>query len=495
MLKFTNIDKEVYNYIHENKVVEFDTLINNLNLDVDSIRRSLEFLKSENIISENVNSKNSYLLSDVGKKALTDGTIESKFCDFLENNSLKMGDLKNTTINGLSSQEVPLAFGVAKRNGLIIINSGTIVLSENYKSIIQETVDCLKKINAQEDCDNKLIEKLFKRKFVIKKLVSKKKYNFIKEVEYTVDSDSVINLTSDLIKTKEYKKIKLKDFDVEKLSKPMVVGRIHPLRQVMNYIRDLYLEMGFKEMASPYVDLSFWAMDSMFISQEHPMRDIQDTFYLPYHGVLPSKQLLDKIAELHENGGDTGSIGYKYAWDQKKASELILRTHTTAATFRKLYHLSDEEKKECKYFAIGRVFRNETVDSTHLPEFHQAEGFVIGDDLSLADLVGFIKVFLGKLGFNKIKIKPTYNPYTEPSVEVFIFHNKLNKWIEIMNSGIFRKESVAPYGIKNNIIAWGIGIERIVMLMYNKTSLKEISGEECDIDWLRTYPIPNRKFE
>jgi len=346
-----------------------------------------------------------------------------------------------------------------------------------------------------QEVDKEIVLNFLKRKFLIKKLKVDKSYSLLKEVEYAIEKDNTLNLTSELLKTGNYKNIKFKEFDVEKLPKQEKVGRLHPLRQVINYIRDLYLEMGFKEMKSPYIDTSFWPMDSMFISQDHPMRDIQDTFYLPYEGDLPDAELLNKIAKVHETGGETGSLGHQYKWELEKAKQLILRTHTTAATYRKFYELSDEEKKESKYFSIGKVFRNETIDSTHLPEFHQAEGFVIGQDLSLADLIGFIKVFLGKLGLDRIKIKPTYNPYTEPSVEVFAFSEKSGKWFEVMNSGVFRKESLEPYGITNNVIAWGMGIERIAMLIYKKHSIKEIYGDECDLDWLRSYTLPKRKLE
>ncbi len=264
----------------------------------------------------------------------------------------------------------------------------------------------------------------------------------------------------------------------------------------MGYIRDLYLEMGFKEMSGPYVDVSFWPMDSMFISQDHPMRELQDTFYLPLKGSLvKDKSFLEKIKNVHENGGETGSTGHQYVWNEDMAKDLILRTHTTSVTFRTFYSLSKEEKKNSKYFCIGKVFRNESLDATHLAEFYPAEGFVIGKNIGLSDLIGFIKEFLAKLGITKIKIKPTYNPYTEPSVEVFAYFEKSKSYKEIMNSGIFRQETLEPYGIKNNVIAWGIGIERIGMLLLEKGNIKEVFGDDCDIDFLRNYIIPKRKFE
>ena len=243
-------------------------------------------------------------------------------------------------------------------------------------------------------------------------------------------------------------------------------------------------------MKGPFVETCFWNMDSMFISQDHPARDVQDTFYLKEKGTLPNdKKLLSTIAELHLSGLDTGSSGYDYLWDAEPAKQLVLRAHTTATTYRTLYNLKFKESQ--KFFSIDKVFRNETIDATHLPEFYQAEGFVIGEDLSFADLLGFIKEYLEILGINKIKFKPTYNPYTEPSVEVFAYFEKQKKWLEVINAGVFRPESLRPYNIKQKVIAWGFGVDRIAMLIYEK-SIKEIHGDECDLNWLRTYSIPKR---
>lgn len=391
-LNFTEIDKNVYDYIKSNKEISFKELINNLEEDHDSVRRSLELLKEHDIISEQIKVINFYELSDTGKLAITDGLVEKPLCDYLKDNKVNISDLKKIEINNFSKDDCSLAFGIAKNNNLISIEAGVIVVNDNYESIINNVVDNLK--NIKNITDQKTIDNFLKRKLIVKKQIAEKKYTFLNDVDFEVVKDNTLFLDSKLLKSGEYKNIKFKEYEVSKLPKPSLVGRVHPLRQIMYYIRDLYLEMGFKEMTSPYVETSFWPMDSMFISQDHPMREIQDTFYLPDKGTLPDKVLTDKVALVHESGGKTGSLGHQYKWDLETAKQLVLRSHTTAATYRKFYELTDEEKKECKYFSIGKVFRNETIDSTHLPEFHHAEGFVIGKGLSLAHLIGFIKVFL-----------------------------------------------------------------------------------------------------
>ena len=288
-----------------------------------------------------------------------------------------------------------------------------------------------------------------------------------------------------MLKTGEWKNLEFRGYDVEINVPKINPVRRHPYNESLNIIRQAFLEMGFSEMKGPWVETSFWGMDSMWIAQDHPMREAQDTFYLDTYGDLPNKELTNKVKAAHENGYNTGSTGHTKEWDPKEASKLILRQHSTSTTFRYFY-----EKKlnhDCKYFYIADNFRNEAIDATHLPEFGQAEGFIMADNLTLANLMGFVKEFYKKLGITKIKFKPTFNPYTEPSMEAHYYNEKLGKWYALINSGIFRPEALAPFGITKSVIAWGMGSSRIAALLSGKTKLKEIFGPEVDIDWIRNH--------
>lgn len=299
-------------------------------------------------------------------------------------------------------------------------------------------------------------------------------------------------LTSDMLKTGSWKGKIFRTYDVESPVPEISGGRRHPVREVMNIIRDVYLSMGFKEMSGPWVETAFWCMDSMWIPQDHPARDEQDTFYLGRKGDLP-EALVQKVKEVHENGGDTGSRGHGTPWNPEIAKQLILRTHSTATTFRMFGE--HNVKEDGKYFYIANVFRNEAVDATHLAEFLQAEGFVIGDDLSLADLMGFIKEFYARLGIRKIRFKPTYNPYTEPSLEAHYFDEKRKKWYALINSGIFRPESLYPYGIKKSVIAWGMGASRVAALLNRKNNLRDLVGPTVDFEWIAKHETPQPDLE
>ncbi|NXJ13889.1 SYFA ligase, partial [Odontophorus gujanensis] len=197
----------------------------------------------------------------------------------------------------------------------------------------------------------------------------------------------------------------------------------------------------FTEMPTDnFVESSFWNFDALFQPQQHPARDQHDTFFLRDPAEAPElpTNYMTRVKKVHSQGG-YGSQGYKYEWKVEEARKNLLRTHTTSASARALYHLACQGKfTPVKYFSIDRVFRNESLDATHLAEFHQVEGVVADRGLTLGHLMGTLQQFFTKLGISKLRFKPAYNPYTEPSMEIFSYHEGLKKWVEVGNSGVFR---------------------------------------------------------
>ncbi|XP_036354496.1 phenylalanine--tRNA ligase alpha subunit-like [Octopus sinensis] len=150
----------------------------------------------------------------------------------------------------------------------------------------------------------------------------------------------------------------------------------------------------FREMETHnYVENSFWNFDTLFQPQKHPARDMHDTFFLsdPANSDVPEGNYWQQVRDVHMRG-------YQSDWDVRESQKNVLRTHTTAVTARTLFNLAGKEFRPSKFFSIDRVFRNETLDATHLAEFHQIEGCVIDYDMSLADLIGLVTVFFNKLG-------------------------------------------------------------------------------------------------
>ncbi|HWL06858.1 MAG TPA: phenylalanine--tRNA ligase subunit alpha [Planctomicrobium sp.] len=281
-------------------------------------------------------------------------------------------------------------------------------------------------------------------------------------------------LTAEDLRSGLWREVTLRPYDVTLAAETIHPAKIHPLRKIIEQTRRAYLEMGFTEVVSPMVESSFWNFDALFQPQDHPARDMQDTFYMdePSMTDLPSDAaLVDRVRRAHEDGGDTGSEGWGYKWSPERARQVVLRTHTTASTIRALARHPDPPMKA---FCVGWVCRNETMSYKHLPVFHQVDGIVIDKEASLASLLGTLETFYKKMGFKQVKFKPAFYPYTEPSVDVVVYLESRKKWIEMGGSGIFRPEVTEPLGCKHPVLAWGLGMERLAMIRYGLSDIREL---------------------
>ncbi|KAG8969412.1 Phenylalanyl-tRNA synthetase, beta subunit, cytoplasmic [Tulasnella sp. 419] len=296
------------------------------------------------------------------------------------------------------------------------------------------------------------------------------------------------DLTSEMLQSGSWKKATFKKYNFEAEGVPPNGGALHPLLKVREEFRNIFMEMGFAEMpTSQYVESGFWCFDSLFVPQQHPARDLQDTFYVsdPPASLPPVQDYYEKVAKVHEFGG-YGSTGYRAPWSEADSRKLLLRTHTTASSAHLLYRLANRKGgfKPVKMFSIDRVFRNEAVDATHLAEFHQVEGVVADYGITLGDLIGFMQTFFKKMGIEQLRFKPAYNPYTEPSLEIFAFHPQLNKWVEIGNSGMFRPEMLEPMGLPSDVrvLGWGLSLERPTMIRYGINNIRLLVGHKVSIE-------------
>jgi len=320
------------------------------------------------------------------------------------------------------------------------------------------------------------------KKRVVRKLRLTEKGREIAEKAGAEESaPEVTQLTPEMIATGKWREVKFRMYDVTLPVKPRYPGKEHPLQRVIAEARRAFLEMGFEETSSPVVETAFWDFDALFQPQDHPAREMQDTFYLsvPESGRLPDEELVRRVALTHENGADTGSIGWRYRWDKNKAVQLLLRTHTTAATIRAL---AQNPMPPRKVFCIGKVFRRESMDATHLPEFIQIDGIIIDENASLATLFGTLTEFYRKMGAREVRFRPSYFPYTEPSVEVFAHLGRLG-WVEMGGAGVFRQEVTKPLGCPTRVLAWGLGLERLAMMRFDVTDIRNLYW--ADINWLR----------
>jgi phenylalanyl-tRNA synthetase alpha chain len=244
--------------------------------------------------------------------------------------------------------------------------------------------------------------------------------------------------------------------------------------------------MGFTEVVSPMVESAFWNFDALFQPQDHPARDMQDTFYMrePAEAPLPDAKVVEPVRRTHEDGWETGSEGWGYTWNPERSKQVVLRTHTTAATIRAL---AANPHPPGKFFCVGWTYRNETISFKHLPVFHQVDGIIVDEEANLASLMGTLQEFYSKMGFGRVKFKPAFYPYTEPSVDVVVYMESRRKWLEMGGAGIFRPEVTLPLGCRWPVLAWGLGIERLAMLRFGLSDIRDLYG--TNLDSLQQVPL------
>ncbi|WP_430503415.1 phenylalanine--tRNA ligase subunit alpha [Haloparvum sp. PAK95] len=300
-------------------------------------------------------------------------------------------------------------------------------------------------------------------------------------------AETVDRVTPELLTSGEWADVEFTDYNVEADAPDVEGGRKHILRQTADRVKDVLVGMGFKEMEGPHADSEFWINDTLFMPQDHPARTHWDQFGLdvPPMDDIP-QQLLDRVEEAHREGWGEEGDGYHSPWTEDVAREIDLRGHTTSLSMRHLsgYAGADVEPPQ-RYFSVEKVYRNDTLDPTHLLEFFQIEGWVMAEDLSVRDLMGTFEEFYRQFGITDIQFKPHYNPYTEPSFELFGRHPETDELIEIGNSGMFREEVLGPLGIECDVMAWGLALERLLMLMYGFDDVRDVHGTLCDLELLR----------
>lgn len=303
-------------------------------------------------------------------------------------------------------------------------------------------------------------------------------------------------LSSEMLRDGSWRTTQFKGYNfAPQAGAPPAGGHLHPLLKVRQAFRTIFLNMGFSEMATNnFVESSFWNFDTLIQPQQHPARDAHDTFFMatPPSMLTCQEEYLQRVRLQHESA-------YAYAWKRSEADKNILRTHTTAVSARLLRELaqrcdSGAPWTPVKAFSIDRVFRNEAVDRTHLAEFHQVEGLIADRGLTLGHLIGVLHQFFKGLGMEQLRFKPAYNPYTEPSMEIFAFHPMLNKWVEVGNSGMFRPEMLRPMGLPGlpedvNVIAWGLSLERPTMILYGVDNIRDLFGTKVNLSMIKSNPI------
>lgn len=411
-----------------------------------------------------------YILTEEGKKYLENGLPEKNLVD-LAKKGIHIKDAQKKI------DEFAIALQWAKKNGWIKIEKGQLYIIKEPKLIPEQ--DALEKISNGKEVDQRMLDLLVSRN-----LIKKDREDIRKKAEKLIGQE-IDTVPTELIKTGLWKKANLKKYNVEFTGKTIYPGKAHILSHFIENIRKIFLDLGFTEASGSLIESSFWNFDALYQPQDHPARDLADTFYMKnFKSKLPERGIVNAVKTVHENGGNTGSRGWNYDWSQKISKQPILRTHTTAVSARNLSKI----EPPAKIFCIGRVFRNETINYKSLTQFTQIEGIVIDENVGFRDLLGYLKEFYNRMGFKKIRFRPAYFPYTEMSVEPEIYFKEKKAWIEMGGSGIFRPEVTEPLGITEPVLAWGLGLERLIMLKLGLTDIRKFHYTN-DLELLRKTPL------
>ena len=294
----------------------------------------------------------------------------------------------------------------------------------------------------------------------------------------------VTQLTPELIITGKWRNSKLQKYNIEAPVAKTWPGKKHPYLSFLEEVRTKLVTLGFKEMTGTSVETSFFNFDALYTPQDHPAREENGIYFVkhPEFGDISTYQTaLKHVKETHENGWTTGSTGWQYKYSTQEAKRLILRGHGTCLSARTL--LNPNLEIPSRHFSIARCYRPEVVDKTHLSEFNQVEGIVVDEKLTLKDLLGVLEKFAMEIaGADKVRFKPDYFPFTEPSVELSAYKEGYG-WIEFGGSGIFRPEVTLPLGVKVPVIAWGLGVDRLFMMRAGVDDIRDIFSQS--LDWLR----------
>jgi phenylalanyl-tRNA synthetase alpha chain len=298
-----------------------------------------------------------------------------------------------------------------------------------------------------------------------------------------VTGDELGAVTPEILEKASWKESSFRPYNINAPAARLMPGRRNAYVEFLEGVKDKLASLGFEEFDGGLVETEFWNSDALFMPQFHSARDIHDVYHIaePTKAKSIEEPYLSAVAATHEDGGASGSRGWNYSFDREFTKRLILRSQGTVLSARQLPKASVPGK----YFGIVRCFRYDKVDATHLSDFYQTEGIVLGDEVNLRTLLGFLEMFAVEVaGAKEVKYVPGYFPFTEPSVEVHIKHPVLG-WFELGGSGIFRPEVTEPLGIKVPVLAWGIGIDRMALMALGLNDLRELFSPDIESVRLR----------
>ncbi len=476
------LERELLKALNTVKVISVDGLSEHSSLNIDQVRKGIAWLVEKGFTKEtSAVSQRRVSIPPKAVKYISKGFPEKQVLEMVRREDLELKMIRSK----LDEDEFNYAVGFLKKNGFISILNGVVsITSLGLKYLTSESIEEKifkfiagkgEKFEIDKKYERTVIELLADRGLIESNDVIHREYSITETGRDTLESlreDIVEHLTPDMIRTGRWGKFR--KYDINAPVPRLNAGKKHFLRQAIEATRQIWLEMGFREMKGPILDAAFWNFDALYTPQDHPARTMHDTFYVknPARTKSIPKELLNTVKSTHEDGWTTGSTGWGYKWNDKIVYSNILRTHTTILSAKTLYELRGQSLP-AKFFSVSNCFRNEALDWKHLAEFHQVEGIVVGEDVTFRQLLGYLKNFFSKMGFPKARFRPGYFPYTEMSTEIDVYNAERRSWVEFGGAGMFRPEVVKPLlGREIPVLAWGPGFGRYVNEYYNISDIR-----------------------
>ena len=451
--------------------------------------RAVQWLENKKILTSIAERRKIVSLEKNGQYYQKNGLPEKKFLSVLDDSFKGLNVIAKKS--RLTKEEINACLGLLKNKQAIEIKTGRqlqIKITEQGKNLLQTKMPEEKFLEQEfpkplnKIKEPQLIEVLKRRKEFL--TIGEQKNITIQLTKLgegllleNLGGEVVNRVTSGMLKTGEWKSKQFRAYDIEINVPVKYPGKKHWVTQATEYAKKIWVEMGFQEMGGNMINTSFWNFDALFTAQDHPVREMQDTFFIggtAQKGKLPDPNLVNKVREMHETGGNIESSGWQYRWDDEEAKKNVLRTHTTVLTAKKLAQLKEKDLP-VKLFAIGKNFRNEALDWNHLHEFNQTEGIVVDENVNFCHLLGYLKQFFTKMGFPQARFRPAFFPYTSPSVEIDVYHPVHQRWVEFGGAGMLRPEVVVPLlGKDVPVLAWGPGFDRIILDYWNITDIRQL---------------------
>ncbi len=465
--------------------------------------QAFSWLMGKELLAEIARTPHTYYeLTDFGKKVQAEGFVEEKIVSLLQKEGAKSLPQIAAALN-IENKDVGSAFGALSKDGVLQMNADKMAEATGKplpdritvaKSLVQKaaaaenaTLDAANLSKEELDVMAGLTKKrgvsetpfrTIERETVVYKL--KEAFNQVVDAlkKAGVTGNEIGEITPAMLASGEWKKGNFRGYNIGVPPARIIPGRTNPYVQFLESVKDKLCSLGFEEFDGPLVETEFWNGDALFMPQFHAARDIHDVYRIknPTHAKSIEEPYLSNVKAVHENGGNSGSRGWNYQFDNEFTRRLILRSQGTVLSAHQLH----KAKIPGKYFGIARCFRYDKVDATHLSDFYQTEGIVLGNDVNLRTLLGFLEMFAKEIaGATEVKYVPGYFPFTEPSIEVHIKHPKLG-WFELGGSGIFRPEVTKAMGIDVPVLAWGIGIDRMALMALGLNDLRELFSEDIE---------------